>query len=203
MASDTPVFQGIAHVDDAWLTDALRAAPAYGSRVASAIQRTIRCIHGLEALHSTVPRDQLEVYLGRATETTLAARWKQHSKTRGHNYGIILFLCNTDRVEALEDVAIKTLKKLKDRDALCIGNANMWPGNVGRSPRSNEYALVYMTWKIGEQIEWTKPSINEIREIASEVADETDREFSVRQIETGLSALKRIGQCDRLRWWNP
>jgi hypothetical protein len=203
MATDTPAFQGIGLVDDVWLKDALRAAPAYGARVASAIRRTIRCIHGLEKLHRTVPRDELEVYLGRATETTLTQRWKHHFNARGHNYGAILFLCDTDRVEALEDVAIKTLKKLRERDALCVGNANKWPGNAGRSPRTREDALIYMTWTIGDPVEWSKPSSNDIREIASEVAEETDREFSAKQVETGLTSLKRLTEYDRLYWWTP
>jgi hypothetical protein len=203
MATDTPAFQGIGRVDDVWLKDALRAAPAYGAKVASAIRRTIRCIHGLEKLHKTVPRDELEVYLGRATETTLAQRWRHHFESRGHNYGAILFLCDTDRVEALEDVAIKILKKLYDRDALCVGSANKWPGNVGRSPRSSEYALIYMTWTFGNPVEWSKPSINDIREIASEVAEETDRESSAKQVEKGLDSLRRLTEYDRLVWWNP
>jgi hypothetical protein len=203
MAIDTPAFQGIGRADDVWFKDALRAAPAYGAKVASAIRRTIRCIHGLEKLHKTVSRDALEVYLGRATETTLAQRWRHHFEERGHNYGAILFRCDTDRVEALEDVAIKILRKLHDRDALCVGTANKWPGNVGRPPRLSEYALIYMTWTIVGPVEWSKPSSNDIQEIASEVVEETDREFSAKQVETGLTSLKRLTEYDRLYWWKP
>lgn len=196
----TPAYQGLHDLDDLYIQEVIQVAPRYGTRVASAIRRAIRCIHGLERLHRTVDRDELEVYLGRATETTLAQRWRAHARERGHRWGVVLFTCDHDRVELLEDVAVRVLQKLRARNALCVGNANVWRGSVGARPR-REDALVYMTWKIGNQIDWRRPGRAEIRAVAAEVHAETPFDLATRQIDAGLEALKRVTEYDPLHWW--
>jgi hypothetical protein len=46
-------------------------------------------------------------------------------------------------------------------------------------------------------------NIDEIREIAYDLADETGRAVSVSQVTTGLSVLKRLTEHDVLHWWEP
>ncbi len=200
MPASTPAYQGLHNVDDLYIREAIRVAPRYGAKVASAISRTIRCIHGLARLHRTIDRDELEVYLGRATETTLTQRWRAHAKARDHQWGVVLFTCDHDRVEALEDVAVRVLQKLHERNALCVGNANVWKGSGGAPPR-REDALVYMTWKSGDQIGWRKPSREEIRAVAVGVRAETRFDIATRQIDAGLETLKRVTEYDPLHWW--
>jgi hypothetical protein len=203
LSGTTPAYSGIGLLDEVYLSEALSSAPSYSTKVANAIGRTIRCIHGLEALHRTAMREQLEVYIGRASESTLAQRWKSHHKARGHNYGAVVFTCERDKAEVLEDIAIKALKKLRERDALCVGSANVWNGNAGKPPRRDEVAVIYMTWKISESVLWTKPTLGEIREVAHEVATETLYPVAAVQVERGLGTLKRLSESDKLKWWTP
>lgn len=202
-AYSSPALRGISHFNETWLKAALKAAPSYNIKLAEAIKRTIRCIHGLENLHNTIRRSELDVYLGRATEGTLAERWKQHAK-KGFEYGMILFTCDPDRVEGLEHTAIKILQKLTEHKRLCVGSANVYPGSSGSKPRQ-ELALVYMTWKPKPKpVKFEKPSISEIREIAKEVTNENHPfKLNAQQVENGLNALKRINEIDRLHWWQP
>lgn len=205
MARSIPAYIGISQMDPFWLKEALRLAPSYDSRVCSAIQRVIRCIHGLEKLHQTVHRDALEIYIGRATETTLERRWKAHAKHPGrkHQYVAILFTCDPARVERLEHLAVKIIAKLKARTLLCVGNANVSDGNRGLEPR-RECAIVYMTWRIVDQTNnWAKPSLDQIKEIAVELRGELTDDIKRLQIQRGLMSLKRLSERDPLHWWLP
>lgn len=205
MARSIPAYQGISHVDPNWLEEALRLAPSFNSKVSSAISRVIRCIHGLEKLHRTVHRDALEIYIGRATETTLEQRWKAHAKHLGrkHQFGAILFTCEPARVERLEHLAVKIIAQLKKRALLCVGNANVSDGNRGLQPRS-ECAIVYMTWRIIDQTsDWAKPSLDQIKEIAGELRRELTDDIKRLQIQRGLMSLKRLSERDPLHWWCP
>lgn len=200
MPASTPAYQGLHDIDDVYIQEAIQVVPRYGPKVASAIRRTIRCIHGLARLHRTIDRDELEVYLGRATETTLAQRWRAHARERGHRWGLVLFTCDHDRVEVLEDVAVRILQKLRERNALCVGNANVWRGTGGAPPR-REDALVYMTWKSGQPIDWRKLSREGMRALAAEVQAETRFDIATQQIDAGLETLKRVTEYDPLHWW--
>lgn len=202
MREATPAYHGIWKLDAKFLSAALATAPSYGVRVADAIGRTVRCIHGLEELHSSVSRDELEVYIGRATANTVASRWSDHASNRGHDYGAVLFTCSSDRVERLEGIALKVLRKLKSRELLCVGNANCHSAPSGRPPRADEVALIYMTWTKSRQTIWDKPGVAQIREIAAEVAEEVD-DVTKKQVETGLYALKRLNERDPMYWWTP
>ncbi|MEK6736824.1 MAG: hypothetical protein AABY47_09650 [Pseudomonadota bacterium] len=212
MAKRNPAYQGIEQVDEDWLSLAMKASPHYGLKVASALSRTIRCIHGLQKLHGKSQLSELEVYVGRATITTLKHRWAKHAAgKRGHRYGVILFCCNHDRVERLEDLAIRILDKLRDRKLLCVANANKWPGNKGRKPRAEE-ALVYMTWRYAnEEFDfYARPTIDQLREVSKEVHQETrdvhqetDRKITRKQISNGVRMLKRLTAKDPLYWWHP
>ena len=148
-------------------------------------------------------RDRLEVYLGRATVSTLSRRWSSHAEKRRHQYGCVLFTCDPDRVERLEDVAVKILAQLKKGRALCVRNANKWDGNLGGEPKP-ELALVYMTWKIVASEEtWIEPNLDDVRWIAKKVSDESKYDVTKDQIENGLSVVTRISEYDPLHWWEP
>jgi hypothetical protein len=204
MTRSSPALRGIEHIDDNWLQDALRAAPSYNMRVANAIGRIVRCIHGLGDLHRTVRLDELEVYLGRSTAASLKQRLRQHSRThRGHNYALVLFTCDPSRIESLERVGVTILTKLNARGVLCVGRANRWNSAGGAPPRPGETALVYMTWRITAPIEHERPSITDVRDIAHEVHRETNGAYTAQTVETGLRHIKRRSAADPLHWWAP
>ncbi len=200
-----PVCQNIERIEQAWMDDAIRAAPHYETRVASAIEHTIGCIHGLQDLHPKTDLLQLEVYLGRATVGTLEQRWKSHANdpNKNHRYGAIVFCCDYDQVERLEDLAVRIMKKLRANELLCVGNANKWDGNQGRPPRT-EQAVIYMTWcKLDREIPFTRPGIKEIRQLSYEVHKESPFPTTRGQLLRGLRILKRIQSRVPLRWWEP
>ena len=205
MTKGLPLYSGIGHIVDGWLETALQAAPLYRVQFAAAVQWIQRCIHGLKEMHPSGDLRQLEVYLGRATRSTLAQRWASHAENKEHDFGAIVFRCEPDVVECLEDVAIRILGKLRASHALCVGNANIFDGNWGRGPRDEE-ALVYMTWRtLGQPCRYGKPSLNDLREIASTVHQETPYKEQITrgQIQRGLRYVRRVSTCARLYWWNP
>ena len=199
-----PASQNIERIHETWYQEAIHVAPSYGPSVATAITRTIGCIHGLQDLHPKRDLLELEVYLGRATLGTLQQRWKSHARGRlRHRYGAILFSCDPSRVERLEDLAVRIIKNLKRRHLLCVGNANKWDGNQGREPRQ-EPAVLYMTWKeLDTEIPFTKPNIKEIIQVSREVRQESPYPTAQGQILRGLRILKRINDRVPLYWWNP
>ena len=199
-----PAFQGIEHIHETWFYEAIRAAPNYGPSVAPALTRTIRCIHWLQDLHPKRDLLQLEVYLGRATLSTLQQRWKSHAGgAKGHRYGAIVFSCNPDKVKRLEDLAVRTIMKLKKKELLCVGNANKWDGNQGLGPRP-EQAVVYMTWReLDEEVTFSKPNTKEIDQISREIHEESPHRTAQGQISRGLRILRRITDRAPLHWWEP
>lgn len=125
----------------------IAAAPQYDVRVANAIRRTIEMIHGLDDLHARAGLEDIEVYLGRSSESAghVLSRWRAHRENRGHKYAAVLFTCDAYRAEDLEGVAVKVLTRLKDYNTLCVGNANVARGGGGGAPATDR-ALIYMTW---------------------------------------------------------
>jgi hypothetical protein len=102
MKKKTPVLQINPNlIDGLFLTDSLKNAPKYNKKYKSAIERIIKCIHGLESFHKKASREQLEIYIGRATKSTLKNRWKQHSAVKKHTHGVVLFTCGHEWVEDL------------------------------------------------------------------------------------------------------
>lgn len=197
-----PAYSGIGRIHPLWLKEALRSAPQYGVQVAGAMSRVIRCIHGLEHLHRTTSRPYLEVYLGRATETSLEQRWEEHARTKQHHYGAVLFCCDPGRVKRLEEIAVRLVKKLRKSTFLCVGNVNTYDGDFGGDPRT-ETAMIYMTWTILDTpISWGKPNTENLRTLSRELHHDTDREFAKDQILRGLRVLRRVSDYDPLYWWN-
>ncbi len=180
---------------------AIAQAPNYGAKVASAIKRAIRVIHGLPELHKNALLDDIEVYLGRASSYTVLNRWRASRNERGHKYATILFSCDTERAVELEGLANKLLRGLKDRNTLCVGNANVNPHGGGKVA-DNDLSVVYMTWGVGFNPEYAeKPDINVIREVSREAAAAYAGLFSYNQIENGLRLTKRLSEKERLEWF--
>ena len=204
MVKFVPAYQGIERIHGTWMQEAIRAAPHYRTSVAPAINQTIGCIHGLQDLYPKTDLLQLEVYLGRATVTTLEQRWTSHANgNKKHRYGAILFCCDHDQVERLEDLAVRAITKLKAKQLLCVGNANKWDGNQGLKPRP-ELAVIYMTWReLEEEIPFTRPGIKEIRQLSTEIHQESPYRTTRGQLLRGLRILKRIQSRVPLRWWQP
>ena len=121
MAKPVSAYHGIKQIHEDWLREALTSAPHHGIEAASAIGRVIRCIHGLQDLHSARDLSEVEVYIGRATKSTLHQRWNAHVESHDHCYGAIMFCCDPDQVERLEDIAVRILTKCKKRHLLCGG----------------------------------------------------------------------------------
>lgn len=188
-------------VDEIALRQAINKAPNYETKVASAIKRSIRMIHGLPALHRNAPLEDLEIYLGRASTHTVLNRWRASRRDRGHKYATILFSCDTERAVELEGLANKLLRELKDRKTLCVGNANVNP-HGGGMVADNDDSVVYMTWgKFGDLEYATKPDIDSIREVAQKVAETYSETFTYNQIENGLRLAKRLSAKERLDWF--
>lgn len=63
-----------------------------------------------------------------------------------------------------------------------------------------------MTWKVADEpCRYGRPSVRLLREIASEVYQETRYKDQIkrRQIELGLACTTRLSDRARLKWWNP
>lgn len=194
-----------AHVIDTATKDQLMEsvgrAPLYEAKFASAIQRTIEVIHGLERLHQLASIHELEVYLGRASESTLLGRFKSHQKDRRHRYGTVLFSCPSQSVRLLEKAGIRIMKTLKTNDALCVGNANVASDGRGGEPAGRN-AIVYMTWrKLDRAVLFDKPGVALIRDIACEVEADLDGAIARGQIERGLSPIRSLSQREDLEWY--
>jgi hypothetical protein len=182
-------------------------APHYDVKIANALQRTIGIIHGLTELHCRrgFELGEFEVYLGRASATGghVLDRWTSHRKNRTHKWGCVLFTCASSKAVRLEGLAIRVLKSLKDRGALCVGNANIANSGGGGSPSTRDSA-VYMTWSAGEDLveSFEKPNLEIIREVAEEAAAAADGEIGRDQIANGLAALKRLSTYEPLTFFN-
>lgn|SRR5574340_615682 len=188
--------------DEDRVLEGIEAAPQYGKKVAGAIKRTIKVIHGLDALLKRRELRDLEVYLGRSSDdpTQVLGRWVAHRRERGHKYAAVLFTCEADRAAKLEGLANKVLKKLKVYDALCVGNANTAGDGRGRKP-GRPLAVIYMTW--GENTEnngFGKADIDIIRRVAEETYHEAGGFVTKKQLEGGLRTIKRMTHKARLRW---
>jgi hypothetical protein len=148
----------------------------------------------------------LEVYLGRSSTVSLTLkRWKKHRQERGHDWAAVLFCASREHARTLEKVSIRSLQKLKERNALCIGNANIFEGASGPNT-SVEREYIYMTW--GYRTGWetfdNKPSVDDIREIARNIAFDMSGLVTEQQLKTGLSATRApLTQYERLEWYNP
>lgn len=176
-----------------FLPNALKQVPLFNKKIKSAIEHTVLCIHGLDDFHTNVNRDNLEIYLGRATVSTLISRWSKHESDKQHEYGMILFQSEFEFVNNLEEIAIRIIKTLKNRNQLCVYDlSNYKSGSNGRKPK-DERAVVYLTWRrIDKSKEWEKPGKDDINEVAKSVYNQVKGkiDLSKTQIVNGLQPLK-------------
>jgi hypothetical protein len=183
------------------VSEAIASAPAYDSKVSLALRRTIQMIHGLQDLHRDTPLQKLEVYLGRTScsEEYLRNRWNDHWTNHKHRYAAVLFTCNATKVNQLETLAIRVLRRLtKDHGSLCVGNVNVKEGDQCR-PSATDTAVIYMTWRImPEAINYEKPGIYIIRAVAQAVYEECGGWVKKAQLLNGLSILKQLKSKVRL-----
>jgi hypothetical protein len=189
------------------LEEAIGAARLYVTQIPPPIRRTIGLIHGLGRLHQRASLHQLDIYLGRSGDTpkSLLNRWKAHRENpeRRHKYGAVLFRSEPRRAAKLEGVANRTLLKLKKENKLCVGIANVASSGAGGYGRDAEYSTVYMTWRVlDDEIEYEKPKLSDIRELAQAAASPEDGLHSHR-LENGLMALRRLSYTERLEWYKP
>jgi hypothetical protein len=180
---------------------ALAAAPAYDLRVASAIRRTVQMIHGLQGLHGNTSLQRVEVYLGRTSfsEDYLVSRWNAHWANYKHRYAAVLFTCDANKVNQLERLALRILRRLKyDHGSLCVGHANVKYADQGR-PSATDKAVIYMTWRImPEAIMYEKPGVKIIRAVAQSVYEECAGWIKKAQLVRGLLTLKQLKSKVRL-----
>lgn len=180
---------------------AIASAPTYDVQVASAIRRTVEMIHGLQDLHRDTPLQQLEVYLGRSSysEAHLLNRWQDHWTNHTHRYAAVLFTCKANKVNRLETLALKVLRRLKrDHGALCVGNANVMAGDHGR-PSATDRAVIYMTWRLmSDAIIYKKPGVEVIRAVAQALYEECAGWVTKAQLLRGLLTLKQLKSKVRL-----
>lgn len=68
----------IGEADENRVLEGIKTAPQYGKRVAGAIKRTIKVIHGLDRLFNRLALEDLDVYLGRSSDnpTHVLSRWR-------------------------------------------------------------------------------------------------------------------------------
>jgi len=188
-------------IDESFLNESIKNSPTYNKKYKSAIERIIKCIHGLERFHKKTSREQIEIYIGRSTKSTLKNRWTEHMNKKQHTHGLILFTCSHEWVEDLEKVGIKVLKKLKDKELLCVKDIkNLTASKRGRKPKEED-AIVYMTWRdTHSSTTWRKPTKENIREISEEIYSEIRDEIKItkKQIDNGLQTLKSLSSYDLL-----
>lgn len=183
------------------LQAALQQAPLYSGKVASALQHTIQVVHGLPKLHATLALKDIEVYIGKSDRTIDAVlrRWINHRKTKKHIFGIILFRCTKQNAKKLEKVALRVVKRLKARNSLCVGDANLSEGSGGRDS-ANDESLIYMTWSpLETPTAYIRPTITIIREVAKSVAPSVAGFINEAQILKGLMAIKQVGKRKSIR----
>ncbi len=181
----------------------IKDAPHYDARVANALNRTIRVIHGLADFHRRrgLQLSEFEIYLGRCGGSAehLLDRWQTHHKTKGHKWGTVLFTCRTVKAARLEGLAIKVLNKLHAENALCVSRANVSNGGGGGTANTQQ-SIIYMTWSTdGDGIDADKPNKQLINEIAVNGEIATGGDVSREQISRGLATLKRLSEYDELK----
>lgn len=195
----------IDEADEDRVLEGINAAPQYGKKVAGAIKRTIQVIHGLDRFFDRLALDEMEIYLGRSADipARVLSRWAEHRKERGHKYAALLFTCETVRAHKLEGLTNGILKKFKEREALCVGNANTAGDGRGRTPRTSR-SVIYMTWgKNMVETAYFRPGIVDIRDVAEEIYRKGGGFVTKQQLLRGLTTMKSKTNRTRLRWNRP
>lgn len=168
---------------------------AFGSKSFAAVGRyTIETIHAVPRLYG-VDGSQVEFYLGRAGATTkhVLQRLFDHFANKHHEGAIVLARCQTSTALKWEDVAVKILNNLRDRNKLCV--ANIACSSVGRIPKTEE-SIIYLTWKILKvpaRISLVKR--NDIQSIAESVAENINSRIKCSTIINALDPISRPKQA--------
>lgn len=183
------------------IEDGISAAPFY-RRFSSAAQHVIRSIHAIVTLFKDVVLGEVEVYLGRAggTPEHVLARFREHRTVRGHEYGVVLFVGDTDDVIGWEGTCNRLLKRLETGGHLCV--ANVYAGENGPAPSTPE-SVVYMTWRFVRRKSVTKPTPRQIEDIAVDVAESRSEERSADQLMTAMAPLVRPSTDFADMRWHP
>ena len=176
-------------------------APNYGARVANALSRTIRAIHGLADFHKALKLEDIEVYIGKAEDspTAIFKRWLAHNKSKKHRFGMVLFRCSQTRAKVLEKVGIRVFDALTAKNRLCVGKANIAKGSQGRDATAPN-CVVYLTWTVMDTPSpFTKPNKKIIQDVAATVAAAMKDSVTAAQISTGLRPIKRLTQKESVK----
>lgn len=189
----------ISKLHRAQLGEGLRRAPRYEYQMRRLIEHTIRSIHAITDLFTDRERDEVQVYLGRSSDTPdgVAGRWRSHYESKGHRYGVVLCRVPTDIVGDVERVGTRILRGLDDRGKLCIANAAA--DARGPLPASDDSSL-YMTWCFQRPRGIAKATMEDVRAIAAEVAASDSVDVSRATLEGGLGVLRRPSDFADIDW---
>lgn len=186
-------------VDRSDISDGLEAAPRY-VRFTDAVKHVIRSIHGIPGLFRDLDLDQVEVYLGRAggTEEHVQGRFSSHLEQKNHEHGAILFQGTTANVVSWEGWSNRILKRLHEREMLCV--ANLVAGKNGRTP-SAPTSVVYMTWRRIRRQELSTPTKRDVLEMAKEIVGAASELRPAAQLANAMDPITRPDtDFTRLAW---
>jgi hypothetical protein len=187
----------ISKMEQAQLEFGIRQAPYYQEHMRRIVEHTIRAIHAITDLFVGRYRDEVQVYLGRSTDSAegIAGRWRSHRASKDHLYAAVLCRVPTDMVIRVERVATRVLGGLDERGKLCIANATA----DGRGPLPSSYdATIYMTWCFQRPRVIEKATMEDVREIAREVAETED--VARASLEGGLLVMRRPSDFAEMDW---
>jgi hypothetical protein len=180
------------------LEDLLDRAPEY-ERFAPAAKRAIRVIHGLPSLFRGRSLDEIELYVGRTAcdPRSLRGRWRCHENGRDHRFGVVLFVCPTDRVQIWERAANRLVKRLEKRRALCVANA--LAGGPGPLPNW-KFSCIYLTWRFRRPRVCEPVSRADLETLLQEVYVSGADEPSLDSWRRAIAPLPSTRDRMRLRW---
>ena len=196
-----PIPGRITSHDTRKLQDAINKAPQYNVKAASVLKHIIKVIHRLPKMHRNLRLQDIEIYIGKSANNVgaLSKRWKLHQKNRHHIFGMVLFSCTKASAKTLEKLAIRIIKRLKDNNSLCVGQANVSSGSGGRDQVSGQ-TVIYMTWApLLKPTGYVKPTVKIIKAVAMEVVHGMNNAVKEQQVLTGLGAITQVSTYTKLR----
>jgi hypothetical protein len=141
-------------------------------------KKNIRIIHGFPKSFEdgSFEVSDMEIYIGVSLSDQLFKRFSAHKDSKDHEYGVILGTFESGFANYLEKVGIKLLKKLENKNNLCVKNQKAGGYNYipNESIGEDELIFFYMTVKINKlkSNNWIKPNLNERQEIKIELFDD-------------------------------
>lgn len=168
----------------------------------------ISLIHGFPKsfIEEDFDVSDLEIYLGACRPSSLNRRLSYHRTSKGHEYGVLIGLAEAHKVQRFEKWAIKILKKLEEKNKLCVRNQRVIGENYDNTS-PDEAICLYLTIKIKKLTSnfWEKPTKYMRDEIKEECVDElkiTDEISSTdkRHIEAVVEQVHKETQAMRVYW---